>query len=134
MDQAGAPDSLRLEPVFRGDRPQALIEILPVFQERSTQHALLDRAHLPERSGATAVLQCSTRFESMRAEHVEGEPQDELCAVAEHARAPVFRGERETPFGGAESGLERPELKQADGGVGTPRDDRKADVLAGRTL
>ena len=109
MDQVGAPDSLRLEPVFRGDRPQALIEILPIFQERSTQHALLYGADLPERSAATPVAQCSTRFESMRAEHFECEPQGEFCAVGEHARAPVFRGERETPFRGAESGLERPE-------------------------
>jgi len=70
----------------------------------------------------------------MRAEHFECEPQGEFRAVGEHARAPVFRGERETPFGGAESGLERPDLKQADGGVGTSRNNHKADVLSGGTL
>ena len=63
------------------DRPQRLIEILAVPQERSTQHAFLHGAQLSERAVAASVAERRTRFEPVHAEHVEREAQDEFRAV-----------------------------------------------------
>src|SRR5215203_533584 len=42
------PHRLATAPIVVEDRPQRLIEILPVAEERLAQHALLHRADLPQ--------------------------------------------------------------------------------------
>ena len=44
----GGPDHLRA-PILFENRPQRLVEVFAIFQERLPQHAFLDRAHLAKR-------------------------------------------------------------------------------------
>ena len=79
----------------------------PFCGERPAQHAFLDRAQLPERAVAAAVLDGRPRFEPMHAEHIEREVDDEPRTIDEDARAPELRGQREPPLGRPERRLER---------------------------
>src|SRR4030095_15342530 len=84
----GPPDCLRSPPVFVENRPQRLVEILAVAQERLPQDPFLDRADLPQRAVAATVRDRSTRLEAVRSHDIEREVDDHLRAVDEGARAP----------------------------------------------
>ena len=66
-----SPNGLRTIPVFIENGPQRLIVILAAAKERFSQNTLLNRADLPERAVAPAVLHGRARFEPMHANHIE---------------------------------------------------------------
>src|SRR3954465_11507542 len=92
-------------PVLVENRPQHLVEVLTVLQERLPQYAFLHRAHLAERAVAAAVTDRRARPQTGHADRAEREADQQLRAVLEHARAPERRSDREPPLRGAEPGL-----------------------------
>ena len=64
----GTPHRLRPAPVLVEDRPQRLVEVFAVAEERLAQDALLLRAHLAERAVAATVRDRSPRLEPVRAD------------------------------------------------------------------
>src|SRR5207245_10293531 len=109
-----APDGLGLHPVFVDDRPEHLIQVLAVLEERSPEHAFLHGADLSRRAIAAAVPDRRARLDSMYAHHLEREFEHELRPLEKEARAPVGRPDREAPLRPAEPGLERPDLEKAN--------------------
>src|SRR5262245_50961805 len=85
---ARTPHRLRAAPVLVEDRPQGLVEVLTVAQERLSQDAFLNRADLSQRTVSAPVRDGSTRLEAMRADRVEREVDHHASAVEERARAP----------------------------------------------
>src|SRR4051794_40863318 len=67
------PDRLGSSPVFVENRPQRLVEILAIAQERLPQDAFLQRTHLAERAVAATIRDRSTRLETVRPDDVERE-------------------------------------------------------------
>jgi hypothetical protein len=56
VDQSGDRSNGHAEPILVENRPEHLVVILAVAKERTTQHAFLHGADLPERAVAAAVL------------------------------------------------------------------------------
>src|SRR5262245_42860121 len=94
------------EPVFVEDRPQRLVEILAVLEERPPQHAFLHGADLAKRAVAASVLQRGPRLEPVDAHRFEREPNEELGAVDERAGSPERRTESKSPLRRPETGFE----------------------------
>ena len=105
---------MRVTPVVLENRVKALIEILPVAQERLSEDALLDGADLQQRAVAAAVLHCRARLEPMDAERVERELENQLGALLKNAGAPERRADRESPFRGVETRLGLAHLEDPD--------------------
>src|SRR5881394_847952 len=78
-------------PVFGQHRPQHLVVIPAVAQERAAQDAFLQGAV------AAAVGHAGARLEPLRAEQIHAEVQHRPGAFREQAGAPELRTERETP-------------------------------------
>src|SRR3954447_19222371 len=95
VDDSGSAADRGASPVLRENRPERLIEVLAVAQERLAQDALARRADLPQRAVAAAVQHRRPRLEPVRADRVERELHDELRAVAEHAGPPELAGNSE---------------------------------------
>ena len=102
-----------------------------VADERAAQYAFLHRANLAKRAVAAAVGHRRARFETVRADHVHREVDDQSRALGEDPGAPELRADRESPLGGAEAALERAQLEDADRGVHAVGHDREAGVVAG---
>src|SRR5262249_49940722 len=113
-DRVAARDLARAPPVDFDHRVQHLVEIDAVAEERLAQDAFLDAADFLERAVAASVRHGGARLEAVHAERVEGEPQDELGGVLEHARAPEGRSNREPPLGGVEIAADVAHLEDAD--------------------
>src|SRR5688500_1833732 len=118
------PAWLRYLPFAVEDRPEDLVEILAVAEERAApeagrhraaQDAFLPRADLPERRVAAPVLDRRARFEPMHADGLEREAHDLAGAFDEDARAPELGAHAEAPLRRPEPRLELPDLEQPDG-------------------
>src|SRR5579872_1775463 len=131
---AARPDDLAGLAVVREDRPERLIQILAVLEERLPEHAFLNGAELPQRAGAAAVAQGRARLEALHAHRVEREVEDQLRRFLEHPGAPVAGADREAPLGVLERCIELADLDDADGGVVARGRHGEADVLAGDPL
>ena len=83
-------NALALRRSSREDRPERLIEVDAVSQERTLQDAFLRRAELVQRAVAPAVLERRARLEPVHADHIEHEIEDELGGIHEEAAAPVL--------------------------------------------
>ena len=78
MHQLVGREHARVAPVVREDRPERLIEVDAVSQERTLQDAFLRRAELVQRAVAPAVLERRTRFEPVHTDDIEHEIEDEF--------------------------------------------------------
>src|ERR1044071_4798467 len=74
-----------VRPVAVEDRPQHLVVVLPVPEERSPQHTFRGSAELAEGAIAAAVLGARTRFEAADANCAEGKIQHEARGVGEQS-------------------------------------------------
>src|SRR5258706_3141825 len=99
---------LSLLPVLLKDRPQHLIQIVSVTEEGVAENPFALGADLPERAITATVAQRRTRLESVRAEHVKREVEDEFRRLGEDPGTPEFRTQREAPVSRAESRPQRP--------------------------
>src|SRR5262247_4078057 len=134
MDRRRTSDDFDALPVLGQEGPERLIEILAAPAERSSQHRFLHGADLLERAVAAAVLERRARLEASRADDLERKVDDEVGAVREDASSPVLVGDRESPLGRPEVGIECAHLEETDRAIRAARHDREADVLAERAL
>src|SRR5206468_6469784 len=111
VHDAEAPDRLRVAPVVIEQRPEGLIQVLSVAQERPPQDALLHGADFSQRPVAAPVPNGRARFQPMRADDVERKVEHQPAAFDENARSPEIGPDREAPFGRTETGLERADLE-----------------------
>ena len=89
MDNGRTPNGLGLDPVVLQDRPQRLVQIFPIPEERSTKHAFLDSAQLPQRPVPAPVLQRGARLEPMAAPSVNiPVPQHSGASAKPHSAVP----------------------------------------------
>src|SRR5689334_24792128 len=102
MDDWRSPGRFGAEPLFGEDRPQHLIEVLAVAEERSPEYALARRADLAQRAAAASVGRRRPRLEPVHADRGEREVERQLRAVDEQAAAPELRRDRESPLADAE--------------------------------
>src|ERR1043165_377780 len=111
---ARAPHSALRSPILVQDRPQCLVEVLAVAEERLAQDAFLHRADLAQRAVAPPVEDGGAGLEPVSLDDVERKVDDHARAIREHPRAPERRANREAPYGRAESGLELADLEDPD--------------------
>src|SRR5450759_2352684 len=127
---ARAPhDALRL-PILVQNRPEGLVEIFAVAEERLAQDAFLHRANLPQGAVAATVEDRRAGLEAVRVDGVERKVDDHARAVHAPARAPERRANRESPLGRAEARLQLPHLEDPDGRVHPVGHHREAGVVA----
>jgi len=91
-----------------------MVPILAIGHETLAKQSFWNRTQLSQGPVPTHVADGRARFEAHRAEALEPKFQQKARALREQTGAPVSRVERKTPFGGAETGLQRPELKDTD--------------------
>src|SRR5579864_9502898 len=86
-------------PVGVQDRPERLVEALAISLERLSEDPFLDGADLPQRTVSPAVSERRARLEPADADGVERKAEHQPGAFVEHAGAPVWRPDGESPFG-----------------------------------
>src|SRR5262245_42242910 len=77
-------------PVLVENRPQRLIEILAVLQERPAEQPFLHRTDLPKRAVPASVVDRSPRLEAMNPDLLEREADQQFGSILEDSGAPVW--------------------------------------------
>ena len=93
-------------PILGEHRPQHLVVIPPVAQERSAQDPFLHRANLSKGAVAAAVGDRRPSLEPLNADDVHREVQQQPRTLDEQARAPELRSQRKATL----CPVERPAL------------------------
>ena len=99
-------------PVIDQDRPHGVIDESGGAWEAAAECTFWHRTELQQCRPASRVRDGRTKFESTKAERLNGEINNCGRAVDEDASPPERLVQRETHFSGAESGFNRPELEQ----------------------
>ena len=110
--------------------PESLIQALSTTSDGSPKEGFLDRAKLLQRAIPSSVEQGRSSLEAMDTECREREFERELGAPNKQTRAPVWRAERESPFGRGEAIMGRTNLEQTHGDIVPGRHDRETHVQA----
>src|SRR5215207_4788943 len=121
-------------PVFGGDCPQHLIEVVVVPPQRLPEHRFLDRAQLAECTVAAAIGRRRACLESQHAERVEYPVDDQGRRRVEQALAPELHSECKPPLRPFALRLDRANLEQAHRLLVSRRYHGQADRLAGGAL
>src|SRR5207237_6890994 len=77
-------------PILVENRPQRLIEILAVLQERFAEQAFLHRADLSQRAVAAAVAHGSARLEAVNPDRLEREAHQQFSSFLEPTGSTVL--------------------------------------------
>src|SRR5215471_223486 len=101
-------------PVVRGNRPQHLIEVFAVTQERLSEQSLARCTELPQRGIAASIRDGRARFQPMYADVLEHELQRRERGRVKQPCAPEFPADREAPLRRSELGFELAHLNDAD--------------------
>src|SRR5437867_5040275 len=122
-----APMTVRL-PVLVQNRPEHLVQIFPVLEERLAQHALLNGADLTERAVAAAVADRCPRLQAVNADGLERETHHELGSFLKDPGPPERRPDRESPLRRAEPGIQLAQLEDTDRRIRALQSDREARI------
>src|SRR6266545_6131280 len=121
-------------PLVRENRPEQLVVIFTVPEERAPKNAFGVRADLSQRAVAASVRDRGARFEPVNTHSIDGEVHNRCRRIDKSACTPKGGADRKAPFCEAEIRVERAQLNDADGSGQTCGHDAEADEPPGGTF
>jgi hypothetical protein len=119
-----------VSPFLSEKRPEHLIVVVAVAQERSSENTFLHRTELSKCAVAAAVRYRRARLEALDPNRIERKVEHELRALHERPGAPVPGAEREAPLTQAEPIFECTQLEQPNRCRHPFRNDAEANIVA----